>query len=94
MLCFHNNILLVLIDSQMPKRRLIEATVREELKFGWEVLNEENTNCASLSVIKTHKHFWVAIFLPLMRKEMFLNLNEGENWERKVLVIKRQKEEA
>lgn len=25
---------------------------------------------------------------------MFLHLNEGENWEIKVLVIKRQKEEA
>lgn len=49
----------------MLNRRLIEATIREELKFGWEVLNEENTNCASLSMIKTHKHCWVAIFLLL-----------------------------
>jgi len=33
----------------MPNGRLIEAIVRKEMKFGWEVLNEQNKLCIIVS---------------------------------------------
>lgn len=71
----------------MPNRRLIETTVREELKFGWEVLNEQNTNCASLSV--THKHFWDEIFLPVMKKRDILKFKQRGKLGKKCLSNKK-----
>lgn len=59
----------------MPNGRLIDAIDRKELKFGWEVLNEQKTNCASLSV--THKHIWDEVFL-LVKKQRDILKQRGK----------------
>lgn len=74
----------------MPNGRLIEAMDREELKFGWEVLNEQNTNCASLSV--THKHFWDEIFPPVKMQRDVLKFKQRGKLRKKGLSNKKAEE--
>lgn len=69
----------------MPNERWIEAIDRIELKFAWEVLNEQNTNCVSL----THKHFWDEIFFPVKKQRDFLKFKQSGKVGKKVLSNKK-----
>lgn len=74
----------------MPNGRLIKAIEMEKQKFGWEILNKQPPNCASLSM--THNHFWNEIFLPVKKQRGVLKFKQRRKLG-KVLAIKRQKEE-